>query len=728
MDEVSQLSLRNLRRVIQLRWRLVATVSLLVFAAAAAFIFSLAPAYRADAVVLLAPPTEELGSAPAKERNSAMTDPFYVRSETAIVGSDDVSRAVITKLKLAQHPDFAPRPGLRERLGLPARAASNRFLSPDEVRVDMVLRQYQDQLSIFNDGRSNTVEVGFSASDPRLAAEIANAHAQAYLEAQSSRRSGTQQQALEWLKREVDERAKDVRDADALVQQYQLRHGIVSTRDETLVGQRLVQLNSQLIEAKRQLSTQVALLGELRHVRRIGEPANAASLIANQLPIVDLLRSRAQAEADVASLSARLAPTHPTLVKRREELASLRQVLDQQLRRAESETESSVGWWQRQVNDLTANVSAETSNKVSQDKVVAGLPSLTAQAQVKRSVFEAVLSRYQLLLAENGFSSPTASIVSRAVPPALPWFPKTSVFLVIAGMAAAFCGIACALVVQLMRPGLKGLAAISEAAGIPALATIPRFRRATRPGGVVEMEDPRLFIESIRSVRNAVLGQRGSRPTTTCLLTSVLPGQGKSLVAMSLARSIARTGARTIFVELDLRCPSASALARTKSPKKGVAAVLDDHSLLREVVLRDESTSLDMLLAERHSSRALDRLTPPSLAALLETLREEYEAIVIDSPPVGLVSDAFTLATLADQTLLIAKERESSIPELARHARMLKERGATVTGLILTDVEPSEMSNVRTELMHRYAVGLPPQPDQRERAPVPPPRRLPRPA
>src|SRR5262245_7911588 len=145
MDEISPISLTNLRRVIRLRWHLVLAVTLLVFAAAAAVIFSLQPAYRAEAVVLLAPPTEELAGAAAKDRASGMTDPFFVRSETAIVGSDDVSRAVIARLKLTQNPDFAPQPGLRERLGLAPRDSANPFLSAAEVRLDLVLRQYQDR-------------------------------------------------------------------------------------------------------------------------------------------------------------------------------------------------------------------------------------------------------------------------------------------------------------------------------------------------------------------------------------------------------------------------------------------------------------------------------------------------------------------------------------------------------------------------------------------------------
>ena len=129
---------------------------------------------------------------------------------------------------------------------------------------DDVLRAYEKRLGVFNDGRSKTVEISFTAGNPRLAAAVANAHAEAYLEEQAARRRGGDQKSLAWLKQEVDARAKEARDADALVQQYQLKNGIVTTREVTMVEQRLSQLSGQLVDARRQLSTQSAMLAEIR--------------------------------------------------------------------------------------------------------------------------------------------------------------------------------------------------------------------------------------------------------------------------------------------------------------------------------------------------------------------------------------------------------------------------------------------------------------------------------
>jgi polysaccharide biosynthesis transport protein len=707
VEEVSAISLQNLWRVLKLRWFTALFTAALVFVAIAAYVFSLKPAFTAHAVVLLAPVTEELGDAPTAARVLATTDPFFIRSETAIIASDELARDVIAKLDLVKQPEFAPQPGLLERLGIrqAAPAGGHAYLSADEFAADGVLNGYLDRLAVFNDGRSKTVDVSFTAASPRLAASVANAHAEAYLHEQANRRGGSREKSLEWLKQEVDARAREARDADAQVQQYQLKNNIVTTRDSTMVEQRLSQLSQQLVDAKRQLSTQQAQLAEIRAVRAGGDPSNAATLLANE-PLADLLRSRVQAEASVAAMETRLADSHPTLVKERRNLASINETVEKQLARVESEAAGSLRSWQRQVADLSAAVGSETSNKVTQDRVSSALPALIAEATVKRTVFETVLNRYQTQLAEHGYSEPTAVIVSRAVPPAKPSFPRPSLFLALGFIAAVFCGVLMAIVVQTMRPGTPTLNALADAVGLRALVAIPRFRNESRVPGQVKIKDPRLYVESIRSLRHAVYEVHSDRETTVCLFTSVVPSQGKTLVAMSVARALARSNIRTLFLEMDLRCPAASKLAKIEESSRGVAAVLEMRANINDVLQRDEATGLDMLLAERNASHALDKLTVHSFSALMQRLRQRYDAIIVDSPPAGLLSDALTLACVADRTVLVARSGETPVADLAHATRLLRERGATLAGLVLTDVDPRELQ-FAGKSMNRYVMGMP---------------------
>ena len=180
METISRLSLRYLWQVIRLRWGCVLLVSALLLTGAAVLILSARPLYTAETVVLLAPLGDQLTDNSTGERAASTTDPFFVRSETTILSSDAICRAVIEQLRLVTDAEFAPRPGLLQRLGLHAIATQhNPFLTREQVNFDRVLRLYHERLTVFNDGRSKTVTIGFTASDPRLAAKVANAHAAA---------------------------------------------------------------------------------------------------------------------------------------------------------------------------------------------------------------------------------------------------------------------------------------------------------------------------------------------------------------------------------------------------------------------------------------------------------------------------------------------------------------------------------------------------------------------
>jgi len=691
MQDISPLSLQNLAHVMRTHRWLVLGVAVTLFASCAAYVFSLKPAYTAHGVVLLAPMTEEFDTNPAG-RAATMTDPFFIRSEAAIVSSDDLARTVIHDLNLAQVAEFAPTAG------------PHPFLTDQEAALDSVLRAYRERLSVFNDGRSKTVEITFEAGDPRLAAQIVNAHAETYLRQQAARRSTVQKKSLQSLRQEVDARARETRDADALVREYEVQNGIVGTRDTTMVEQRLSQLSGQLVDARRQLSTQNAMQEEIRALRAGGDPADAATLLANE-PLTDLLRNRVQAEATLASLQTRLVDGHPTLVKQRQTLASINEVLDRQLQRAENEAAASASSWERQVRALARAVSAETSNKQSQDQASVALPALMAEASVKRTVFETVLNRYQMQLAEQGFAEATAVIVSRAAPPSRPSFPRKGLFMAVALLVAAVGAMGVALVVEMLRPTPRGLNELADAIGIRPLVTIARFRNESLEAGMVKMRDPRFYIECIRSLRNAIYERTSTTDMRVCLFTSVVPSQGKTLVAMSVARSLARSGKRTLFLEMDLRCPAASCLAHLPEASLGVAAVLEARAQFADVLQRDTSTGLEMLLAEKNAGVSLDRLTTQAVASLLGRLRSRYDAIVIDSPPVGVISDSLTLANVADQTVLVTRERESSVARLTDAVRLLKERGATLAGLVLTDVDPKRLA-LDDLTMTRYVTGM----------------------
>src|SRR6266702_3912092 len=237
MEHSTPISLKSLYQAVRRRWRVFLTVTLVVCATGATGVLLLQKKYTATATILLAPGSDQL-AAQSPNQGAAMTDPFFVHSETDVASDDSLSREVIQQFNLWTNADFLPLFDLRKTLGLPPKK-NDTGLTDSEVLLDNVLKYYQNDLDVSNDGRSNTLTIAFTASDPRMAANIANAHAEAYLQEQSTRRQGLQKKSLEWLRNEVEARADAVREADAEVQKFQLKNGIVSANDTTIIEQRL---------------------------------------------------------------------------------------------------------------------------------------------------------------------------------------------------------------------------------------------------------------------------------------------------------------------------------------------------------------------------------------------------------------------------------------------------------------------------------------------------------
>lgn len=678
MLNVSRLSLLSITHAVGAHWRAALAAAVLIMAALTAYITSLTPTYSAEALVLLAPEQEALGGR-QDDAALAQTDPFFVRSETDVITSDQLALDVIRRLDLAKTPDFQSRPRLFG--GEPH----------GPLTTSRLVAIYKNKLAVSNDGRSKTVRIGFAALSPSLAAKVANAHADAYLRAQSGRRAGTQQEALQWLSNEVRQSAAAMRSADASVQNYKVSNGIVGNGDSTVVDQRLSEVTTQLADARRTASTQASVLAEIRRLRAGGDVQGVDSLARNDV-LTDLLRRRAGAEANLTALERRLAPGHPTLSRAREELAGVNQVLDGQFRRAEQAALSSARVAERQLADTSGALGAATARKTGQDRASAGLPGLEAQAAVAREVHQSVLNRYRTLMAETGFSSPSASVISRALAPTEPSFPRTGLFLAAALIAAAVGGAGLAVLIDLARPASPELAVLASVAGVRPIAAIPNRNK------VAASE----FLESIRTLRATIVEKPTGVAAFSCLLTSTLPGQGKSLTAIVLAQSIARTGLRTVFVDLDLRRPTATRLADVVQGPFGIGALLDGRAAtVEQAVVHDAETGLDLLLVEPDAESALDRLSHAGIAQLLARLGERYRAIIIDSPPIGL-SEALMLAPLVSKTILVARDGEVSAADLERAARLLREQGANDVGLVLTGVDPGNLNPADRKTLNHY--------------------------
>ena len=315
----------------------------------------------------------------------------------------------------------------------------------------------------------------------------------------------------------------------------------------------------------------------------------------------------------------------------------------------------------------------------------ADLKSLQVIATAKQNVYEALMSRYMLLTAEQKYAGSDVRIVSTAVVPTIPKFPNVPLFVAIAAALAVLIGAVLAMTAAYFsKPAdLEGLADRNGVRLIGSLRIPNTPGMLTSAGAWQRRRD--LFWEQIRTIRH-MLGSP-DKDAAVIAVTSPNRAAGTSLVAASIARAIASGGTPTLLIDLDFRGPNAhDLLGLVRNEHVGLGEVLNgDATAAAAIIPAGCSGSLFLLSGSRRGSNNVDALSGPKMKQLLQQLRSEFPAIILDTPPCGVVSDALGAMGLADGTVLVATARDANSDELSRAVATLRRCSVSLIGLVLTE-------------------------------------------
>jgi capsular exopolysaccharide synthesis family protein len=199
------------------------------------------------------------------------------------------------------------------------------------------------------------------------------------------------------------------------------------------------------------------------------------------------------------------------------------------------------------------------------------------------------------------------------------------------------------------------------------------------------------FAEAIRNIRATLMADGGGKPTTICV-TSSLTCDGKSVTAVALARVMAMSGDRVLLIDCDLRRSGLAALRREgsgRAPATGVVEVLEGQSDLRKAILQDVVPGLTLLASGRPAFSPRDIFSGRRAQEVLSRLKTEYDFVILDAPPVLAVTDAWTIASLCDATLLVARYAKTPRAAVRAAVDRLRLRGARLHGVVLNRRPPA---------------------------------------
>jgi polysaccharide biosynthesis transport protein len=682
----------------------------------AAIIVNLQPRYTATTILSAEAPgskivdLQSLGNE-APVSPAVRTQLEVIRSETEIIQSPQIIAAVVKDQHLTENPKFMQMLGERNYFSLssllsllpssvtdllPGRVGAT-SIPVDVEATNAILKR----LTVANDGKSYVIKVGVTTPDPQLSATIANGIAEAYLDEQRQSRVKAVDQANHWLDRYLEQLQTAVVASDRAVEQFRKTHKLTPAKDGMTVDtQQLAELNAALALASADRAQKEAELQAWHSAAQ--NPEQGMGVVASPL-LQRLSEQRASLLRRQAELLTQFGERYPAVVQVRAEVADLDRTIQKETARVIENANKDVHAARTKEDDLRRKVQSAQQAAAVNDQSLVQLRALQRDADANRTLYNNLLQRAKEAAVEKNTQEPWSRVVSAATVPVLPSFPNKTVMIGGAGVAGLLIGILLGFFLDWTRDGFRSADEVTKATGLPTLGMVPRMSTRRPPEDEVLNSPTSLYAECIHSVAALMRVADGRNSLQTVLVTSSVPGEGKTSFAVSLARAVATAGRRCLLVDCDFRC------SRMADTLGAAQAALDVREWtfarpqdLESRLVRDPSGS-DVLVSRADDAHPHTLLASGRLDEFLDHARQRYDFIVIDAPPVLAVSDALHLSQLSDQIVFVVRWGTTPRKVVQNAMTMLRQRSCRIAGVVISQVNLRQQAKYRHGDVAQYA-------------------------
>jgi len=617
---------------------------------------TLTPKYKSEARVLIEP-RENAFSRPDADKTGerAQFDMEAVTSQVQILTSRDLALQVIKDLQLADRPEFD---GLQKGVSVSNLILGLLGLSKDPWHLtaeERVVAAYYERLNIVAIEKSRVIQIEFQSSDPELAARVANAIADAYLNLQQQAKQSQTRSASQWLAGEIDRLRVKVGAAEQRVEDFRAQSDLYAgPSSSNLVSQQLSELTTQLGAARAQKAELDAKSSKIRAMLRSGKQVESADITNSDL-LRRLVEQRVTLRSQLSEQSASLLQLHPRI----QELSAQVNALDAQIRGELERLVRSIE------NDATIAAARIETTGLALDQVkrqLAGsssqdvqLRALEREAKAERDLLESYLAKYREATARDSLDAAPADarIISRATVSNLAAFPKKGAIILIATLAMLFLGAAFIISGEILGGGGPVLPHGRTATlGSAAVAAFSSFRR-NKPVPTPAPMRPAAASSSMQIAELAETLLHSGESARRITVAGTTRNVGTTYTAIGLARALAQ-GARVVLVELAISAPNLSVMAADPDAP-GLADLVRGTANVGDIITRDKFSRVHLVGVGRVGGEGAAILSSARVATTLEALARSYDHVVIDAGAVpGMAVES--LARLAPRAILVADE------------------------------------------------------------------------
>jgi capsular exopolysaccharide synthesis family protein len=675
------------------------------------------------------------------DEESLQTD---LATETAILQSDSLALAVIRKLNLTTQPPFFDKDASASERG-------KDWEQSPEARTRL-LKIFSSHLTVETVRGTRLIRVSFQSHDANQAAQIGNAIIDSYKSQYLQSHYEASSEASDWMTTQLSELKANVEDSEKKLTDFEKASGILSFQTATFgngnesggggggeqihstVLQKLDELNTELTMAEgnriqKEAIYRIARAGNGEEIVALGNSPLATqgnSMVVTQGGGVSNLQVLQQKQNDLklslADAATMFGANNRHLKEIETQISELDKQIQQEIQEIIKRARTDMELAQQTEDGVRHQFEKQQEEASKLNEKTVEFAVLSQEATSRKRLYEDLYTKLQEANVSAGIKATNITVVDPARPQSIPVRPDPVFNGLLALLGGIFIGLAAAFAVDSVDRTVVNPLEVEEITRIPVIGIIPTFgdsskgygsygsygarpaygisrrrekgksagEEAAVPEPIWILNHPEsVAAEAFRSLRTSILLSRSKAEPKVILVTSCIPGEGKSTLTANLAISFAQHGKKVLIVEADMRRPSMKHVLDV-SNETGLSNVLTGSLSLDEATLHGVHVpTLDVLPAGPRPPMPSEILGSPAFDNLLEQLRARYDVVLIDSPPALLLTDAVSIASKTDAAVWVARAGVITRPYLARAAQLIERNGMPVIGFVLNRMEKS---------------------------------------
>ncbi len=712
--EEYDVDLRSYLKIIRDRWVITVSVMVVVLLVTIVATYTTTPIYTAESQVLV----ERNRGKSALESNYYYYEPDFLETQSVIIKSENVALKVVKNLQLAtkykryffkdNSEGFSLFGFIREKISSLAKSISS--LGSDSQKEDstdipnsidfepksdeeVIADILRGGLNVVPVRNTKVVTISYMDKDPAIARIVADEVVKAYMDEMLDIKLSTSSYSLKWMTEKASEERDKLERSERELQHFMRENDLVTVENRlTVLPQKLSEFGSQQSKAEAEKKELQDLLDQVRLAENDTERLEKIPLFASDTVLKNIRERLYKANQNIQELSKKYGRKHPVMIRAKDELRIFKEERRFEIDRIVSSIENSYGLAASKEENLYELLGTTKSEMLDLNEKFMQYSMMKRSVDSNRVLYDTL----QTSIKEQGVTEQTQTVniwvIKKAALPLSPSKPNKKRNLLLGFILGLFSGVGLAFFIEYLDNTLNNGRQIEEKFGLTVLGSIEELKgKGQNIDTYVRDNLLSPLAESYRLIRSALLLSTADQPPKVVLITSMSSAEGKTSTVINLARMLAQDSKNVLVIDCDLRRPrlhSMLGISNDKGLSVYLAGNIDECTLLKS-----PGEEFSLVPAGPIPPDPAELLGSSRMKMLLEEVTPKFDFVLLDSPPVGAVTDSLTLSRYADGTILVVKAGSTTVEMLEGGVKKMGDINARILGVVLNRVKRLEQDS-----------------------------------